>query len=31
MPAALQALLDSGALPLQTDSAMPTNIAANAH
>lgn len=31
MPAALQALLDSGALPLQTNSAMPTNIAANAN
>lgn len=31
MPAALKALLDSGALPLQTDSAMPTTIAATAN
>lgn len=31
MPQALKALLDTGALPLQTDSAMPTPVAANAN
>jgi hypothetical protein len=31
MPAALKALLDSGALALQTNTAMPTAIAANAN